>query len=110
MKGKISGAICQVLFLDEYITSLQIGHPLEYYYNVPNDKTVSAELGKKIFSYADLVMQSKTAKPIMQGFVNTLIVVKRVYSLSFYLKTACLIKSQRHRNSRFLVRCFMYWA
>ena len=57
-------------------TQLYIGQPILYYaaeFNglfsaqvVPNDEQVSAELGKKIFAYADFVMESKKAKPIMQ--------------------------------------------
>ena len=56
-------------------TQLYIGQPMMYYgaeFNglfsaqvVPNDEQVSAELGKKIFAYADFVMESKKAKPIM---------------------------------------------
>jgi hypothetical protein len=33
---------------------------------VPNDEQVSAEYGKKIFAYADFVMESKKSKPIMK--------------------------------------------
>jgi hypothetical protein len=50
-------------------TQLYIGQPILYYaaeFNglfsaqvVPNDEQVSAELGKKIFAYADFVMESK---------------------------------------------------
>ncbi len=57
-------------------TQLYIGQPILYYaaeFNglfsaqvVPNDEQVSAELGKKIFAYADFVMESKRAKPIMK--------------------------------------------
>jgi hypothetical protein len=39
---------------------------------VPNDEGVSAELGKKIFAYADFVMESKKAKPIMKLSVETM--------------------------------------
>lgn len=56
-------------------TQLYIGQPILYYaaeFNglfsaqvVPNDEQVSAELGKKIFAYADFVMESKKSKPIM---------------------------------------------
>jgi hypothetical protein len=55
---------------------LYIGRPALYYaaeFNglfsaqvVPNDETVSAELGKKIFAFADYVLESKRAKPIMR--------------------------------------------
>ncbi len=61
-------------------TQLYIGQPMLYYgaeFNglfsaqvVPNDEQVSAELGKKIFAYADFVMESKKAKPIMQLSVD----------------------------------------
>lgn len=57
-------------------TQLYIGQPILYYgaeFNglfsaqvVPNDEEVSVELGKKIFAYADFVMESKKAKPIMK--------------------------------------------
>ena len=56
-------------------TQLYIGQPALYYgaeFNglfsaqvVPNDEQVSTELGKKIFAYADFVMESKKAKPVM---------------------------------------------
>ncbi len=62
-------------------TQLYIGQPVLYYgaeFNglfsaqvVPNDETVSSQLGKKIFAYADFVMQSKRAKPMMQLSVDT---------------------------------------
>jgi len=38
---------------------------------VPNDEKVSAELGKKIFAYADFVMESKKSKPVMKLSVET---------------------------------------
>ena len=57
-------------------TQLYIGQPMLYYaaeFNglfsaqvVPNDEKVSAELGKKIFAYADFVMESKKSKPVMK--------------------------------------------
>ncbi|CAA6811467.1 MAG: Campylobacter invasion antigen B (CiaB) [uncultured Sulfurovum sp.] len=57
-------------------TQLYIGQPILYYaaeFNglfsaqvVPNDEQVSAELGKKIFAYADFVMESKKSKPMMK--------------------------------------------
>ena len=63
-------------------TQLYIGQPMLYYgaeFNglfsaqvVPNDEQVSAELGKKIFAYADFVMASKKTKPIMQLSVETM--------------------------------------
>ena len=63
-------------------TQLYIGQPMLYYgaeFNglfsaqvVPNDEQVSAELGKKIFAYADFVMESKKAKPIMALTVETM--------------------------------------
>ena len=56
-------------------TQLYIGRPMLYYgaeFNglfsaqvVPNDEQVSAELGKKIFAYADFVRQSQRDKPVM---------------------------------------------
>ncbi len=62
-------------------TQLYIGQPVLYYgaelnglfsaQVVPNDEQVSEECGKKIFAYADFVMQSKKAKPIMQLAVDT---------------------------------------
>ena len=69
-----------LLQVDE--TQLYIGQPMMYYaaeFNglfsaqvVPNDEQVSAELGKKIFAYADFVMASKKAKPIMKLSVETM--------------------------------------
>jgi len=69
-----------LLQVDE--TQLYIGQPMLYYaaeFNglfsaqvVPNDEQVSAELGKKIFAYADFVMESKKAKPIMKLSVETM--------------------------------------
>ena len=63
-------------------TQLYIGQPVLYYgaeFNglfsaqvVPNDETVSSELGKKIFAYADFVMASKRAKPVMRLSVETM--------------------------------------
>jgi len=57
-------------------TQLYIGQPMLYYaaeFNglfsaqvVPNDEQVSSELGKKIFAYADFVLESKKSKPIMK--------------------------------------------
>jgi len=63
-------------------TQLYIGQPMLYYgaeFNglfsaqvVPNDEQVSSEMGKKIFAYADFVMESKKSKPIMQLSVETM--------------------------------------
>ena len=63
-------------------TQLYIGQPVLYYgaeFNglfsaqvVPNDEEVSAELGKKIFAYADFVLASKKAKPVMRLSVETM--------------------------------------
>ena len=57
-------------------TQLYIGQPMLYYaaeFNglfsaqvVPNDEQVSSELGKKIFAYADFVLESKKSKPVMK--------------------------------------------
>jgi hypothetical protein len=62
-------------------TQLYIGQPMLYYaaeFNglfsaqvVPNDEQVSTELGKKIFAYADFVLESQRAKPTMQLSVET---------------------------------------
>ena len=62
-------------------TQLYIGQPMLYYaaeFNglfsaqvVPNDEKVSTELGKKIFAYADFVLESKKSKPIMKLSVET---------------------------------------
>jgi len=69
-----------LLQVDE--TQLYIGQPVLYYgaeFNglfsaqvVPNDEEVSAELGKKIFAYADFVMESKKSKPTMRLSVETM--------------------------------------
>jgi hypothetical protein len=69
-----------LLQVDE--TQLYIGQPVLYYgaeFNglfsaqvVPNDEQVSAELGKKIFAYADFVMESKKSKPTMKLSVETM--------------------------------------
>jgi len=63
-------------------TQLYIGQPILYYaaeFNglfsaqvVPNDEDVSAELGKKIFAYADFVMESKKSKPTMKLSVEVM--------------------------------------
>ena len=57
-------------------TQLYLGRPALYYaaeFNglfsaqvVPNDETVSSERGKKIFAFADMVLQSSIAKPVMK--------------------------------------------
>ncbi|MDQ1326100.1 MAG: hypothetical protein QG564_1225 [Campylobacterota bacterium] len=72
-------------------TQLYIGQPMLYYgaeFNglfsaqvVPNDEEVSSELGKKIFAYADFVMESKKSKPIMK--------------LSVEMMTEAFVKKQR---------------
>ena len=77
-------------------TQLYIGQPILYYgaeFNglfsaqvVPNDEQVSAELGKKIFAYADFVMESKKAKPLMQLSVETM-------GLEFIKKQRALVES-----------------
>jgi len=69
-----------LLQVDE--TQLYIGQPMLYYaaeFNglfsaqvVPNDEEVSSELGKKIFAYADFVMESKKSKPVMKLSVETM--------------------------------------
>ena len=63
-------------------TQLYIGQPVLFYgaeFNglfsaqvVPNDEIVSSEMGKKIFAYADFVMASKRAKPVMRLSVETM--------------------------------------
>ena len=63
-------------------TQLYIGQPMTYYaaeFNglfsaqvVPNDEKVSAELGKKIFAYADFVLASKKSKPVMKLSVEVM--------------------------------------
>ncbi len=78
-------------------TQLYIGQPMLYYaaeFNglfsaqvVPNDEQVSSEMGKKIFAYADFVMESKKAKPIMQLSVE-------IMGLSFVQKQRKLIEEQ----------------
>ena len=57
-------------------TQLYLGRPALYYaaeFNglfsaqvVPNDENVSSERGKKIFAFADMVLQSSKAKPVMK--------------------------------------------
>jgi len=78
-------------------TQLYIGQPILYYaaeFNglfsaqvVPNDEGVSAELGKKIFAYADFVMASKKSKPIMKLSVE-------VMGESFVKKQKVLIENE----------------
>lgn len=81
IKGKVMPTIEKnATQVDE--TQLYIGQPILYYaaeFNglfsaqvVPNDEQVSAEMGKKIFAYADFVMESKKAKPIMKLSVETM--------------------------------------
>ncbi|CAA6826213.1 MAG: Campylobacter invasion antigen B (CiaB) [uncultured Sulfurovum sp.] len=80
IEGEVDKTIAKnISQIDE--TQLYIGQPVLYYgaeFNglfsaqvVPNDEQVSAELGKKIFAYADFVMQGKKAKPLMQLSVDT---------------------------------------
>jgi len=80
-----------LLQVDE--TQLYIGQPMLYYaaeFNglfsaqvVPNDEQISAELGKKIFAYADFVMESKKSKPVMKLSVEMMgeVFVKKQKSL-----------------------------
>jgi hypothetical protein len=81
LEGEIDSTIKKnLLQVDE--TQLYIGQPMMYYgaelnglfsaQVVPNDEQVSAEMGKKIFAYADFVMESKKAKPIMELSVETM--------------------------------------
>lgn len=81
IEGEVRGTINKNrLQIDE--TQLYIGQPMLYYaaeFNglfsaqvVPNDEQVSSELGKKIFAYADFVLASQKAKPMMQLSVETL--------------------------------------
>jgi len=81
LEGDVNSTIEKnMLQVDE--TQLYIGQPMMYYgaelnglfsaQVVPNDEQVSAELGKKIFAYADFVMESKKAKPIMELTVETM--------------------------------------
>jgi len=80
LKGEVEETLVKNLEqIDQ--TQLYIGQPVLYYgaelnglfsaQVVPNDEQVSSEMGKKIFAYADFVMQSKKAKPIMQLSVET---------------------------------------
>jgi len=79
--GEVVGTVKKnAMQIDE--TQLYIGKPMLYYgaeFNglfsaqvVPNDEQVSSELGKKIFAYADFVMEGQKAKPIMQLSVETM--------------------------------------
>jgi len=81
LEGEVVNTIEKnMLQVDE--TQLYIGKPMLYYaaeFNglfsaqvVPNDEQVSSELGKKIFAYADFVMEGKRSKPIMQLSVDTM--------------------------------------
>jgi len=77
-------------------TQLYIGQPMLYYaaeFNglfsaqvVPNDEKVSAELGKKIFAYADFVMESKKSKPVMKLSVE-------IFGEDFVKKQRALIEN-----------------
>ncbi|CAA6816085.1 MAG: Campylobacter invasion antigen B (CiaB) [uncultured Sulfurovum sp.] len=97
---KIDGAVEETITknmnqVDE--TQLYIGQPVLYYAAelnglfsaqvVPNDEEVSAQLGKKIFAYADFVMESKKAKPIMQLSVDT-------FGLDFVEEQRTLLKKE----------------
>ncbi len=80
-------------------TQLYIGKPMLYYgaeFNglfsaqvVPNDEQVSMEFGKKIFAYADFVLESKRAKPIMQLSVET-------FGIDFVEKQKSLVENSPH--------------
>jgi hypothetical protein len=81
LEGDVIGTIEKnAMQIDE--TQLYIGKPMLYYgaeFNglfsaqvVPNDEQVSSELGKKIFAYADFVLEGQKAKPIMQLAVETM--------------------------------------
>jgi hypothetical protein len=96
LEGEVEETIDKNLMqVDE--TQLYIGQPVLYYaaeFNglfsaqvVPNDETVSAELGKKIFAYADFVMESKKAKPIMQLSVKT-------FGIEFVKEQKALVEKQ----------------
>jgi len=77
-------------------TQLYIGQPMLFYgaeFNglfsaqvVPNDEQVSVEFGKKIFAYADFVLESQKAKPIMRLSVET-------FGLPFVQKQKELMKN-----------------
>ena len=81
LKGEELESIVDKNMLELENTQLYIGKPMLYYgaeFNglfsaqvVPNDEQVSMEFGKKIFAYADFVLESKRAKPIMQLSVET---------------------------------------
>ena len=74
--GENATAVMQKNIAQVDQTQLYIGQPMLYYgaeFNglfsaqvVPNDEQVSTELGKKIFAYADFVMESKKSKPVMK--------------------------------------------
>ncbi len=81
LEGDVSKTVAKnAMQIDE--TQLYIGKPMLYYgaeFNglfsaqvVPNDEQVSSELGKKIFAYADFVLEGQKAKPIMQLAVETM--------------------------------------
>ena len=85
LAGAIGGSAPRVIennLLQVDGTQLYIGQPVLYYgaeFNglfsaqvVPNDESVSSELGKKIFAYADFVRASKIAKPVMRLSVETM--------------------------------------
>jgi len=95
LSGDVKNTISKNL-LEVDNTQLYIGKPMLYYgaeFNglfsaqvVPNDEQVSKEFGKKIFAYADFVMESKRAKPIMQLSVET-------FGLDFIQKQRDLIEN-----------------
>jgi len=95
LSGEVSSTLEKNLQqVDE--TQLYIGQPMMYYgaelnglfsaQVVPNDEQVSSEMGKKIFAYADFVMESKKAKPIMELAVETM-------GLSFIQEQRTLIET-----------------
>ncbi len=89
LKGDEVKSIINKNILEIDNTQLYIGKPMLYYgaeFNglfsaqvVPNDEQVSKEFGKKIFAYADFVLENKRAKPIMRLAVET-------FGLSFVYK------------------------
>ena len=74
--GKNAQIIVERNLIQVEDTQLYIGQPVLFYgaeFNglfsaqvVPNDESVSRELGKKIFAYADFVLSSKISKPTMR--------------------------------------------
>ena len=80
--GKDAEKVMQKNLLQVDQAQLYIGQPMLYYaaeFNglfsaqvVPNDTQVSGELGKKIFAYADFVLEGKKSKPIMALSIETM--------------------------------------